>query len=297
MVISKMQLFVPTVLPAGRLATAIRSGFVAAGQEPPDTFSLSETLPDRSKSDLTVDVAGLDRFCDLTSPNFSVRASRGDTGPMTWHYLAVAGGKPGLAGLNVQAPDGAGTEALIGGFLESAGLERFVPPAPVAETESANDASSPLIDVAKPVAPPIDSRLRLRCFLSYRFGNDANDEVARFLQRLLDLADVEVVTGRSYEPRPLGAKVADRLAGSDFLVLIVGADDGESAWTRDEIGTARTSGIPVIPLVATGATFQPGMFGDLERIPFDPVHPGDASIQLMEAVQYVRRSRERRGSV
>ena len=77
------------------------------------------------------------------------------------------------------------------------------------------------------------------------------------------LENVEVLTGRSYEPRPVHEKVADRLAGLDLLVLIVGVD-GESEWGRDEISTARARGAAVIPIVTEGSKFEAGLFGDLE---------------------------------
>jgi hypothetical protein len=284
MAISRTQLFTPAVLPAGRLASGIRAAFVAAGQEQPNKFGVTEQLKDGSRSDSTLDVAGMDRFVDLTSPQFDVRASNTDASPLKWHYLAVSGGPPGDASIHVQAPDGAQTEALITGFLSAVGLAPYAPPTPVAPAEP-EPAESP------PSLPPPEARVRLRAFMSYRFGKPASDEVAPYIQRLLELLDIDVITGRSYEPRPLSAKVADRLVGLDLLVLIVGAD-GESAWTRDEIAAARAGGTPVVPLVAAGATFERGLFGDLEYIPFDPAHPGDVAIPLIEAVQYVRRTRE-----
>jgi len=60
-------------------------------------------------------------------------------------------------------------------------------------------------------------------------------------------------------------------------------------WTRDEIGTARAAGAVVIPIVAEGAEFARGLFGDLEYISFAPDHIADSFIPLLEAVIYVRR--------
>jgi 1-acyl-sn-glycerol-3-phosphate acyltransferase len=76
----------------------------------------------------------------------------------------------------------------------------------------------------------------------------------------------------------------------DFLVLLI-ALDGESPWTRDEISTARNLGALVVPIVIDGATFAPGLFGDLEYITVAPGHVGDAFIPLLEALTYIRRRR------
>jgi hypothetical protein len=286
MAISRTQDYVPTTLKAGVLATAIRTAFESLGLEPPSQFSVTEHLKDGSQSDQTLDVAGLDRFCDLTDRNLSVRASGGPSGPQTWHYLAVNGGREGAASVHVQAPDGSRAEALIDSFLTSAGLARYEAPPPDPVVEGSSPTAE---DVRSPAQG--ESRVRLRAFLSFRFGAGDNNTVAQYVERLLTLLDVDVITGRGYEPRALGAKVADRLAGIDLVVLLIGAD-GESAWTRDEIATARATGTPVVPLVASGSKFEPGIFGDLEYIPFEIAHPGDVSVALIEAIQYVHRTRD-----
>lgn len=286
MAISRSQLFVPKVLPAGRLPAAVRHAFELPGITAPDTFTLAQKLADGSDSRREVRADELGDICDLREGNVTITASSGAGGPSTWHYIGINGGPPGTASVHVQAPDGAAVQALIDGFMTAAELDPYIPPAePAKATESNVEERSPASSPEFPIA-------RLRAFLSFRFGNVDNDATASYVERLLALLDVEVITGRGYEPRPIGAKVTDRLEGLDFLVLIVGAD-GESAWTRDEIATVRAKGVPVVPLVANGATFEPGMFGDLEYIPFDPAHPGDLSIPLVEAVLYVRRIRGR----
>jgi hypothetical protein len=128
---------------------------------------------------------------------------------------------------------------------------------------------------------------RLRCFLSYRFG-DANELTALRVQRFLALLGVEVVTGQSYEPRRISEKIAERLNQELSFVVLLVTRDGESMWTRDEIATARSGGLYVIPLVEDGANFAAGLFGDLEVVPFAAGHVGDALLKLLEAVVYVR---------
>lgn len=284
MAISRSLYFVPKILPAGRLPAAITRTFEALGLTVPETAAVRRELADGSVSRSEVGADELGQICDLNE-SMSVSASSGDLGPSTWHYLGIHGGGRGLANIYVQAPDGAAVEALIGAFMAATDLERSEPsPEPV-------EAVAPKVtDQPAPGGTATTSSARLRAFLSFRFGVTDDDATASYVERLLGLLDVEVITGRSYEPRPVGAKVTERLQGLDFLILIVGAD-GESAWTRDEIATVRANGVPVIPLVATSSVFERGLSGDLEYITFDPAHPGDVSVPVVEAVAFIRRTR------
>ena len=134
--------------------------------------------------------------------------------------------------------------------------------------------------------------IRLRCFLPYRF-TDADTRVAQEVERFLQLQGVEVLTGRSYEPRRVEDKVHSRLSSSlDFVVYLVTAS-GDSSWLRDEASDARAAGIPVIPLVEEGAKFEAGLFGNIEYIPFAPGHAGDVWISLVEALAFIRAGRRR----
>jgi len=132
------------------------------------------------------------------------------------------------------------------------------------------------------------SQRNLRCFLSYRYIVQ-NELTVLKVKEFLSLLDVEVITGTSYEPRRISDKVLSMLTGPlDFLVLLV-TREGESPWTRDEIATALQKGIPVVPLVENGVDFSPGLFGDLEYIPFDPNHVGDGFLKLLEAVHFLKK--------
>jgi hypothetical protein len=131
---------------------------------------------------------------------------------------------------------------------------------------------------------------RLRCFLSYRFTAEI-EVLALTIQRFLSLLDVDVITGSAYEPRRISDKVLDKLAGPlDFVILLI-CKDGESLWTRDEIATARQRDVAVVPIVESGAHFEPGIFGDIEYIEFAPSHIGDAFLKLLEAVNFFKRQR------
>jgi hypothetical protein len=127
----------------------------------------------------------------------------------------------------------------------------------------------------------------LRCFLSYRFTPE-NEDSARKLKDFLTLLGIDVITGTTYEPRPVSQKVMERLKDDlDFVVLLIG-HDGESLWTRDEIASATHKMIPLVPIVEDGVSFSPGLFGDLEYVPYAKGHIGDSFFKALEAVKYIR---------
>ena len=131
----------------------------------------------------------------------------------------------------------------------------------------------------------------LRCFLSYRFTPE-NEDPARRLQDFLTLLGIDVVTGNTYEPRPVSQKVMERLEDDlDFVVLLIG-QDGESFWTRDEIAAAKQKKIPLVPIVEEGMNFSSGLFGDLEYVTYSRDHIGDSFLKVLEAVKYVRQQRK-----
>lgn len=133
---------------------------------------------------------------------------------------------------------------------------------------------------------------RLRCFLSFRF-NDASEFVALRVQQFLTLLDVEVLTGANYEPRQVSEKVLSKLRQPLDLIVLLITRDGESMWTRDEIGTAIHKGVALVPLIEKGAKLEPGLFADIEYVEFEAGHIGDAFLKLLQAVRFVR---EQKGS-
>jgi hypothetical protein len=130
----------------------------------------------------------------------------------------------------------------------------------------------------------------LKCFLSYRFSSENETSILK-LQRFLTLLNVEVITGDKYEPRGISEKVLSKLASPlDFLIIFI-ARDGESYWTRDEIAYARHEGLPVIPIVQDDKQFTPGIFGDLEYIPFAEGFVEGAFLKLLDALQFIRKQK------
>lgn len=130
----------------------------------------------------------------------------------------------------------------------------------------------------------------LRCFLSYRFS-EKDEALARDVERFLQLHNVQVLTGRSYEPRRIEEKVQTRLSTAlDFVVYLI-TSSGDSTWLRDEVGQAKASGALVVPLVEDGVEFQQGLLGNVEYITFAPDHIGDVWISLTEALAFIRSAR------
>lgn len=146
----------------------------------------------------------------------------------------------------------------------------------------------PLIErIGKLEAAAAARSRRLRCFLSYRFG-DANDLVALRIEQFLTTLDVEVLSGANYEPRQVSEKVLSKLRQPlDFIIILI-TSTGESMWTRDEIGAAIHKGVGLVPLIEKGAKFDPGLFADLEYVEYDEGHIGDAFLKLAQAVRFVR---------
>jgi hypothetical protein len=131
----------------------------------------------------------------------------------------------------------------------------------------------------------------LRCFLSYRFA-ESNEIVALQIQQFLTLLNVEVLSGATYKPRQVSEKVLSRLREPLDLIILLITSNGESMWTRDEVGTAIHRGIALVPLVEKGAEFEPGLFADVEYVEFAAGHVGDAFLKFLQAVHFVREQKQ-----
>lgn len=127
---------------------------------------------------------------------------------------------------------------------------------------------------------------RLRCFISYRFAESSKVYIQE-LSRFLELHDIDVVTGATYEPRRVSDKVLDRLSGANDILVYLITNTGESAWTRDEVALSKGKGAYVIPLLERGAKMERGLLSDLEYIRFEKGHISDTFIGILEAVRFV----------
>lgn len=171
---------------------------------------------------------------------------------------------------------------IVEAAVDALGLEPYEPP-----SESRVDELEKRLDAVQALQK---DDVRLRCFLSYRFG-DSDEVIAAQVERFLRLHDIDVVTGRSYEPRRVEDKVLSRLGQPlDFAVYLL-TSSGDSSWLRDEAAQARASRVPVMPLVEDGTEFEQGLFGNVEYILFAPGHVGDVWIALTEAIAFIRANR------
>lgn len=168
--------------------------------------------------------------------------------------------------------------------VEALGVE----PLPEAEEPERVSSLERRVDAVQRIQ---EEALRIRAFLSFRFG-EPDSSLAADVERFLTLSNVEVVTGRSYEPRRVEDKVRSRLVGVDIVVYLL-TSSGDSSWVRDEIAAAGAVGIPVVPLVEDTAQFEQGLFGNVEWIRFSAGHIGDVWIRLTEAVRFVRAEKAR----
>ncbi len=288
MSVSRESHYEPKILKVGQLASALSQLLERhAGPVQPD-FRSSEDLEDGSSSLVHFsDPTNAEAICDLRKRHIwtDFRATNGG-----WIQIHLDG-KRDLIRLDVTAGSANTLSDVIALLEAQLGLTITKSPDRNAEREARlSSAEQQLVALNERVAS-LEGSLRqlsprLRCFLSYRFG-EGNDLLALHVQRFLALLDVEVVTGQGYEPRRISDKISDQLANLHFLILLV-LRDGESLWTRDEIATARASGLYVIPVVEEGAQFESGLFGDLEWISVSAGHVGDAYLKLLEAVTYIR---------
>ncbi len=282
-------------LRVGELAAGLAAAFRAAGLDATCAeFSVSDTLPDGTHTQRDVSFSDLENMVIArASVSVSVRSEEvrlearyhASADALSLHLAASA---PKLIALAREA------------FQTALHLDPPPPPTPYSGPTiwdgvdaAIQEALAPVLDrVAALESSGEASMRRLRCFLSFRF-NDASELLALRVQKFLALVDVDVLTGATYEPRQVTEKVLSRLREPlDFIVILVTAD-GESMWTRDEIGAALHAGIALVPLVERGAKLEPGLFGDVEYIEFAQGHIGDAFLKLLQAVRFVREQQAR----
>jgi len=291
--LSKLQEFSTRVFVAGELATALRAVVdryaVAPGEV---TFGLKQRLPDGSSSYRSnVPLRELEIICDIAGVSIDTSFDAGENRRVLLSLDAAVGDE------NLTIHVSSDTASLVNDVLTTLQAALALE---VAETamerlqKIVHSRRASLLDLADRIdaleLAVFSPARRLRCFLSYRFAPE-DELLALRLQQFLSLVDVEVLTGASYEPRTIQEKVLSRLREDlDFVVLLITAS-GESMWTRDEIATALHRGIAVVPLVESGATFQQGLFGNVEFVEFAAGHIADAFVKLLEAIRFIRAQR------
>lgn len=151
----------------------------------------------------------------------------------------------------------------------------------VLAVESLESKVSALEDAAKSVerAP--------KCFISFKFDDAQTVTQVDRLKRFLAAAHIEWLTGDQFEPRRIEDKVKAKLrADIDFVIAVI-SKAGESKWIRDELADANARDLWIVLLLEDGATFDKGIFGTLEYIPFDLAIEQTFSA-LLEGINFIR---------
>jgi hypothetical protein len=98
---------------------------------------------------------------------------------------------------------------------------------------------------------------------------------------------IEWVTGEQFEPRRIEDKVKAKLrADIDFVIAVI-SNAGESKWIRDELADANARDLWVVLLLEEGVTFDKGIFGTLEYIPYELAIDQTFSA-LLEGINYIK---------
>lgn len=175
-------------------------------------------------------------------------------------------------------------------IVASLGLEQTVPPKDkfVSYVETIETRVVALEKAAKAAGN------NPKCFISFKFDDPETVAQVNRLKRLLAAVHIEFLTGEEFEPRRIEDKVKGRLrADVDFLVAVI-TKAGESKWIRDEITDANSRELWIVLLIEEGATFEKGIFGTLEYIPYS------AAIEqtfpaVLEGINFIRADISTRG--
>lgn len=91
--------------------------------------------------------------------------------------------------------------------------------------------------------------------------------------------------------RPLAQKILDNIKSSNCMIVLLTAIGYRSQYVNQEVGAAKMSNLPVIPLVEKGIkTRIRGLLEGIEYILFDKTNPREA---IKKVVNYVSRRAER----
>lgn len=299
MSLSRSADYQPRIFIAGELASALTEILTAVF--PPEygaDVSMFRKLPDgTNQSNHRRSIADTSEICDLSSQgsiHVEMGKPLGSLGVATEVTLMIRGDKSSVS-ISCTA---ATTEQLsqVIQILETRLLLQRIPDF-IGDDTGDEQANDPLWDAIQSLSSRVAelehtamAREDLTCFLSFQFTGPSQ-AYAKVLKHYLSLLGVKVVTGEGYEPRQIQDKVKQRLGANIDIVVLVEAGGTKSAWTRDEIALAQAPGIFLIPLVEEGSTFDRGIFGDHEFIPFPVGRITETLIPLLEGITYVRSAR------
>ena len=271
------------------------------------SVTLFRDLPDgtkKSEHDLTIDA--LDSICDLVKEPVYIKLYFGIKDDRYYNKemeVALSDDSDGNISINVEANSIDLVHAFSEAFIKELGLERALSPKErikqayeKMQEEQKKEGHKSIPDQIEELrirVETLEAQLTINrpisCFLSYQFS-EPSLEYGRQVKHFLELHGIKVVTGQGFEPKPISEKVRSRLSEDLNMVVVIEVNDRKSPWTRDEMARAQSPGVFLIPLVEEGATFDRGIYGDHEFIPFDKGHISDAFVGLLEGVNYVRRA-------
>lgn len=293
MSVSRSFIYQYRMFEAGQLASALRLTMKASGVDPNEaSCHFNERLGDGASFERRVGLREIETMCDVAKQPFilvnttaeggfalSMGPNSADTFQITIRAATIQILNDARATLEQALQLQESQESLYDPF--SGDTDRRIAEALTPVLKRVEQLEEALISPSRP----------LRCFLSYRFI-ESNEIVALKIQQFLTLLNVEVLSGATYEPRQVSEKVLSRLREPLDLIVLLITSNGESMWTRDEIGTAIHRGIALVPLVEKGAKFEPGLFADVEYVEFAAGHVGDAFLKLLQAVHFVREQKQ-----
>ena len=166
-------------------------------------------------------------------------------------------------------------------FALNLGLERTEPKEPNGDLEELESRIAVLEKAS------LAGERRLRSFISFKFDDAATTAQVERLKRFLSALGIEWVTGEQFEPRRIEDKVKAKLRADVHFIIAVVSKAGESQWIRDEISDANARELWVILLLQDGVTFDKGIFGTLEYIPYDRVID-ETFLRLLEGINFIK---------
>ncbi len=285
--ISKLCFFRLTTLQIGQFARVLEKVTTKYYDGKVPFINLDRDLPDQSHvQESGIDIARLEQVCDFAEQAISIHFYNS-----TINNIYVRAGE-GYFTIEVDAAEARAVQDVFNSFVIDLALVQVESPAEhyarIAKNIRPEHTLPGLIKRVEALESVLlNPEEKISCFLSFVF-TDENKPVAEKVEKFLETLDVVVTSGEAYEPRQINEKIQAKLAENPDMIVLLIVDNGESFWTRDEIVSAKDRGAFVVPIVQDGSHFTPGIFGDLERIPFDKSHIGDAFAQLAEAVRFVR---------
>jgi len=272
--------FVPRVLREGEFKDACEQALAAVLHAPTKKFVVRHPRRDGRagvrEDDIYLGVDSLRSILDLSKIDLVIDADTGLVKDGITQVYIIFRTSAGLVETHAL-----GNESVA--FLErlalTLGLERSEPP-----EDDSEELKSRLAALERAFAQFSE---KLRCFISFKFDDTRTVEQTNVLKRMLTALNIEWTTGEQFEPRRIEDKVKSRLrADVDFLIGVI-TKAGQSSWIRDELGNANARGIFVIVLKEEGASFDPGIFGSLEYIPYNTIIE-QTFPPLVEGINFIR---------